>query len=81
MENNICENYNTCRLVNAEDFTIETAKKQEYLKKDCTAGHPRWSECKRFIVKRELGFCPDFVLPDSKFTIAEVVDKFDEGKN
>lgn len=81
MENNICANYNICRLVNAEDFTIETAKKQDYLKTYCTAGKPVWSRCRRFVVKRELDFCPDFVLPDSTFTIAEVVEKFDEGKN
>lgn len=81
MESNYCDNYSTCRLVNAEDFKITPDKKPDYLDTYCFAGKPAWSGCKRFIVKRELDFCPDFVLPDSAFTIQEIIGKFDEEKN
>lgn len=32
----------------------------------------------RYRAKEEIYFCPDFVMPDSKMTMDEIIDKFDE---
>lgn len=74
MGDNICANYNICRLVNAPDFKIQESNKNGYLEAYCNAGKEKWSACKRYIVKEELGFCPDFVFPDTTMTSAEVIE-------
>ena len=44
----------------------------------CQRTQEHWSVCKRFIIKNELGTCPDFVLPDTTLSLPEIIAKFDE---
>lgn len=81
MESDNCTNFQVCRLVVADDYEIEKAKKEAYIEKYCTAGVANWTSCKRYITKSALNFCPDFVVPDTKLSPAEIVDKFDEDKS
>jgi hypothetical protein len=74
----VCPNIDICRLVNAEDYKIDKDSRTNYLKIYCKTEIENWENCNRFIVKEELSFCPDFVLPDSGLTADEVMDKFDE---
>lgn len=77
----LCENFEICRLVCAKDFKIARAEKAVYIRNYCSAGSENWSNCNRFTTKSALDFCPDFVLPDTKFSTAEVLTKFDEGSD
>ncbi len=74
----VCPNIDICRLVNAEDYKLDSDSRANYLKLFCKTETENWENCNRFIVKEELNFCPDFVLPDSGLTADEVMDKFDE---
>lgn len=77
MENQNCSNYSTCKLVTTDDLILSREKKISYMNKYCTAGKNEWETCKRFTTKAALGFCPDFVLPDSDLSLNEIIDKFD----
>jgi hypothetical protein len=48
------------------------------MKTYCEAGEKKWNTCSRYRVKKELNLCPDFVLPDSDFSMDEVLDKMEK---
>lgn len=77
MKDYYCPNYKECRLVKASDFKFSGFSREAYLTNYCEDEASGWKKCKRFIAKNSLGFCPDFVLPDSTFTTDEIIDKFD----
>jgi len=77
MGTQICTNYEQCRLVNTSDYAIGKEAKQSFLETYCNAGSKKWKKCKRFVMKEDMGFCPDFVLPDTTLSPGEIVDKFD----
>jgi hypothetical protein len=52
--------------------------RNEYIAIYCIVDDQHWKHCKRFLAKQNMGFCPDFVLPDTTLSIAEIIDKFDE---
>ena len=81
MSDTLCENFEICRLVCAKDYKIARGAKAVYIKHFCSAGKEAWSKCNRFTTKMALDFCPDFVLPDTSFSMDEVLTKFDEGSN
>lgn len=72
-----CPNFNSCRLVNLQEFATGEVSRDEYLESYCVDGPQDWERCKRFQIKKMMGFCPDFVLPDSTFTFDEIIEKFD----
>jgi len=74
----LCPNIDICRLVNADNYKIDKEAKENYLKLYCKSETEYWDYCKRYIVKQELNFCPDFVLPDMELSPMEIMDKFDE---
>ena len=78
MDKNICSNINSCRMVTTTEVVPDGKVKDEYLHTWCRDDQKKWSECKRFITKAELGFCPDFVVPDTALSVDEIVGKFDE---
>ena len=53
-------------------------KREENMELWCRKNKEVWSNCTRFNTKKSLGFCPDFVLPDTPLSIDEIVDKFEE---
>jgi hypothetical protein len=77
MKEYYCPNYKECRLVKAPDFKFSETTREAYLVKYCEDKESGWKKCKRFIAKSSLGFCPDFVLPDSDYSTDEIIDKFD----
>jgi hypothetical protein len=78
MSEQICPNYDVCKLVTTEGFSGNEERRQVYLTDYCHAGETKWAVCKRYMTKKALNFCPDFVLPDTPLTIDEIIDKFDE---
>ncbi len=78
MEKLYCSNYTTCKLVTVDGFLANQSQKKNYLNQYCEADKKQWENCKRFVTKEALGFCPDFVLPDINLSLDEIIDKFDE---
>ncbi len=78
MNEMICPNYQICKLVTTKGFSGDEQRRQEYMDEYCIRGKEKWSACKRYITKKALNFCPDFVLPDTTLSPDEIIDKFDE---
>ncbi len=56
---------------------MQRADIRQYLKSYCRNGM-HYLECKRYLVRQEMGFCPDFVLPDMPDGTDEIIRRFDE---
>ena len=72
-----CPNYNDCKLVISNLIVTSVSVKEKYISDYCLKGKDYWSQCKRYITKSTLNFCPEFVLPDTPLTPEEIIDKFD----
>lgn len=72
-----CPNYSDCKLVNSNEIIAIANVKDDYISRYCLNDKENWSQCKRYIAKTSLNFCPDFVLPDTPLTPAEIIEKFD----
>lgn len=77
MPENTCPNYGSCNLVKDSLPPLSPFEKQRYIDDFCEAGRDKWGYCRRYLCKKELSFCPDFVLPDSKLTNDQIIDQFD----
>lgn len=77
MEVNFCPNYKGCQIINIEGFVKDKEKRKLYLKIFCESNEGNWENCKRYITKKILKFCPDFVLPDSALTMEEIMNKIE----
>jgi hypothetical protein len=70
---NRCPKTENCPLFNKKLLKREssyTAYKNLYC---CTK--ERFKECKRYIISNELGHCADFVMPNSSYSIEEIITK------
>lgn len=72
-----CPNIAGCRLVNDQGVNIHTAQRQMYIESYCHGYSPGYEACCRYITKKSIFFCPDFVLPDSAMTLDEILDKIE----
>jgi hypothetical protein len=72
-----CPNISNCTLVANPAHRLPDVVVSDYVHHYCRSMEGI-SRCKRYQVKLELGFCPDFVLPDTPESIAEIIAKFDE---
>lgn len=73
-----CPNIPGCQVIHIEGFAGSEARKDIFIRTYCTAGESQWLNCRRFQVKRELNLCPAFVMPDSSFTIDEILDRLEQ---
>ncbi len=80
MSNNYCPNFTDCKLVQT-DLVIkdDEKKKSAYIEAYCTDKEAVWKNCKRYQVRMQLQFCPNFVFPDTKLNLDEIMDKYEEG--
>ncbi len=74
MNEGYCPKYMACRLIN-NNIPEFPGPHEKYLSKFCQAGEQNWSMCKRYQTAIELGECPDFLLPDSRLGLKEIIDK------
>lgn len=81
MEHKHCANINTCRMVSTEIVVPDEKLKEQIINSWCRQDESIWLKCKRFETKKELGFCPDFVVPDTQLSIDEIVEKFDKNQS
>jgi hypothetical protein len=75
----ICPNYGGCRLVQTDVVVPDSDKKEQYISEYCM-NEETWKNCKRYLTRRALWICPDFVLPDSEITEDEIVDRYETDK-
>jgi hypothetical protein len=75
-----CPNYHTCRLVQTDDVVTDNKKKSQYISDYCQK-EETWKKCKRYITRRSLWICPDFVLPDSELTEEQIIKKHGKEKD
>ena len=73
-----CPNYINCQLINKEEVLQDKNLQRQYIRDFCLGEDEAWSQCKRYLSKQELNFCPDFVLPDSPWSPDEILDIFEE---
>ena len=78
MQGKNCPNYINCQLVHKEEVLPDKKKQGQYIRDYCLAGKEAWGQCKRYLTKKELNFCPDFVLPDSPWSPDEILDILEE---
>jgi hypothetical protein len=81
MKEYYCHNYPSCRLINFDNFPISVESLQQIKSDYCEDVNENWLNCRRYIVKKELGFCPDFVFPDTEITLSEIIDRFENEIN
>jgi hypothetical protein len=72
-----CPNINGCRLVKTDVVVPDSDVKAAYMTAYCQR-EETWRKCKRYITKRSLWICPDFVLPDTDMTEDEIIDLYEE---
>ena len=65
-------------MISTREVVPDEKAKEAYMDSWCRNTGGKWKDCKRFICKAELGFCPDFVVPDTAMSIEEIVDKFED---
>ncbi len=46
----------------------------------CLGEESRWSSCKRFMIIDELGYCPDFVMPNSLLSSEQIMNRIQWSK-
>jgi hypothetical protein len=73
-----CPNMLSCKLVQDAGFIADTAIRERYISIYCKNGDLGYNTCKRFITKMNIHFCPDFVMPDTTFSIDEIIERFEE---
>jgi hypothetical protein len=71
----------SCKLVQDTGFINDAALRERYIRLYCRSADPGYNNCKRFITKENIHFCPDFVMPDTTFTVEEIVERFEELDN
>lgn len=74
-----CPNAANCQILHKDGFVANEQTKEFYRNHFCRIDTAEgYFSCMRFITKQELGFCPDFVFPDSKMTIDDIITKIEE---
>ncbi|MDR2011025.1 MAG: hypothetical protein LBQ22_11170 [Bacteroidales bacterium] len=74
-----CPNSGNCIILGNNNLAGDMDMKEFYINQYCDNDTLNgFIQCKRFNTKNELGFCPDFVLPDSGMTIDEIISKLEE---
>ena len=77
MEKEPCPKVVKCPLFNGillKRSTSEDVYKNLY----CNAGKEKWSNCKRYMVAEKVGKCADWILPNSTFTVDQIIVKMKE---
>jgi hypothetical protein len=73
----ICPNYGGCRLVQTQVVEPDDAKRETFIETYCIK-EETFKTCKRFITRKSLWICPDFVLPDTNLTEDEIIDLYEK---
>ncbi len=72
--NRQCSMIGKCNLFSGE-LEIPEDSRIRYKCFFCLCEETRWSSCKRFMVIDKIGFCPDFVLPNSLLSSEQIMSR------
>jgi hypothetical protein len=75
----ICPNFGGCRYVKTQVVEPDDAKREATINAYCLH-EETFKTCKRYITRKALWICPDFVLPDSDISEDEVADRYEKGE-
>jgi hypothetical protein len=75
----VCPNYEGCRLVRTAVVEPDDSKREAYIEAYCLK-EETWKKCKRYITRKTLWICPDFILPDSDISEDEILDRCENGE-
>ena len=75
----LCPNYQGCRLVQTDVVESDASKKAKYISDYCQ-NESTYKKCVRYITKKALWMCPDFVLPDSEMSEDEIIERYEQQK-
>ena len=81
MQSSYCENYDNCKLIKDENFVSPREKRSHFIELYCEDKNKGWEKCNRYNIKKVLGFCPEFVLPDTAYNPEEVITLMDQNIN
>jgi len=73
----VCPNYGGCRLVQSKVVEPDDEKREAYIETYCLK-EETYKLCKRYITRKSLWICPDFVLPDTNLTEDEIIDLYEK---
>lgn len=74
-----CPNFGGCRFVKTEVVEPDTDKREAAIETYCLR-EETYMTCKRYITRKSLWICPDFVMPDSDITEDEVIERAERGE-
>ncbi len=73
---NVCPNYGGCRLVRTEVVEPDENRRKAYIDAYCLH-EETFKNCKRYLTRKALWICPDFVLPDTNMTEDEIAERYE----
>lgn len=73
MDNIYCFKRETCKLFSKN--LLKRKQSEEVYKSLYCNTKSNWKNCKRYLVSKEIGTCPDFVMPNSSYTVEDIISK------
>lgn len=74
-----CPNFGGCRFVKTEVVEPDDARRRTLIDAYCLS-EATYVTCKRFITRKALWICPDFVHPDSEMSEDEIIGRCEKGE-
>ncbi len=72
-----CPNLENCILIRSIGKVDSTQDLMQFKINYCEEPSENWKNCARYNTSIVLDFCPDFVQPNSKMTIDEIIDMYE----
>lgn len=73
MDNIYCFKRETCKLF-SKNLLKRKQSEEVYKSLYCNTAN-NWKNCKRYLVSKEIGTCPDFVMPNSSYAVEDIISK------
>ncbi len=77
MTDGFCFKKETCSLFSKN--LLRRKQSEEVYKSLYCNTKDNWKQCKRYLVSKKLGSCPDFVMPNSNYSVEEIIEKYNKG--
>ena len=74
MEANLCPKTPSCKLFN-DNLLKRKDSAEVYKNLFCRAGDSKYVNCKRYMVSERTGKCPGSIMPNSTYSIDEIVEQ------
>lgn len=71
--NDLCPRTPACPLFNGN--LLKRKESAETYKALYCRSNVKYNQCKRYIVAREVGKCPDYVMPNSMYAVEDIIKR------